>query len=288
MAGSNSIINFEDLSKPATVLVEKIAAAVEGIYKPNQIKRIAKAQADAAKIEAESQIEIHELQQRALSRFVAEESKKQENMEKITEKALPLLEGSSEPQNMEDDWITNFFDKCRIISDTEMQTLWAKILAGEANAPGTYSKRTVNFLDSLDKSDADLFTTLCGFKWKIQDYLLLIYNETDSIYVNQGINYNSLAHLDDIGLVHFEVFGTLDETKLPKLIQSYYFDICLNLELQKSEDNNLSIGKALFTKTGEQLAKICGAKPVDGFYDYVIEKWSKEGLILSSPLIKKL
>ena len=35
---------------------------------------------------------------------------------------------------MEEDWIANFFDKCRIVSDSEMQSLWARVLAGEANA----------------------------------------------------------------------------------------------------------------------------------------------------------
>ena len=46
-----------------------------------------------------------------------------------------------------------------------MQILWARVLAGEANAPGTYSKRTVNLLSDFDKSDAELFTKLCGFGW---------------------------------------------------------------------------------------------------------------------------
>ena len=100
-------------------------------------------------------------------RFVAEEARKQDNIEKITQKAIPQLEKSSNPKNIEDDWIVNFFDKCRIISDDEMQSLWARVLAGEANSPGRYSKRTVNFLNSLDKVDANLFTALCGFGWQI-------------------------------------------------------------------------------------------------------------------------
>ena len=117
MVGGNSLIKFEDLSKPATVLIEKISAAIEGYYKPYQIRRLAKAEAEADKITAEAEIEITDLQKRAFSRFIAEESKKQDNMENITKKAIPLLNKSSEPQKMEDDWITNFFDKCRIISD---------------------------------------------------------------------------------------------------------------------------------------------------------------------------
>ncbi len=54
-----------------------------------------------------------------------------------------------------------------MISDEQMQALWAKILAGEANGPGRFSKKTVNIVASLDKSDAEAFTTLCGFAIKI-------------------------------------------------------------------------------------------------------------------------
>ena len=54
MSDSNSIINLGGLSKPATVLIEKISDAVGGVFKPYQIKRIAKA--EASLIEAETQI----------------------------------------------------------------------------------------------------------------------------------------------------------------------------------------------------------------------------------------
>ncbi len=40
----NSIINLGELSKPATVLIEKISDAVGGIFKPYQIIRAAKAE----------------------------------------------------------------------------------------------------------------------------------------------------------------------------------------------------------------------------------------------------
>ena len=49
----------------------------------------------------------------------------------------------------------------------EMQSLWARVLATEANAPGALSKRAVNVLSDFDKSDAELFTRLCGFSWVI-------------------------------------------------------------------------------------------------------------------------
>lgn len=279
-----SIVKFEDLGKPATVLIEKISAAIEGSFKPYQIKRLAKAKAEADKIEAKAEIEIKELQQRALSRFVAEEAKKQDNMENITEKALPLLNKDSEPQKMEDDWITNFFDKCRIISDAEMQILWAKILGGEANSPGTFSKRTINMLNSLDKTDTQLFTKLCGFVWIFGELTPLIYDEDASIYNEHDMNFDTINHLASINLITIEPTVGYSILELPKNVDIYYFDKRVILELKGEKNNKLKIGKVLLTKTGQELAQICEAKPVDGFYDYVINRWVKSGIIISSPL----
>jgi len=283
MADGNSIINLGDISRPATVLIEKICDAIGGIFRPYQIKRLARAEAEADIIRAQAQIEITELQRRALMRFIAEEAKKQDNIEKIILKAVPQLTEDSDPKNMEDDWIMNFFDKCRIISDEEMQLLWAKVLAGEANSPGKYSKRTVNLLGTLDKTDAQLFTSLCGFGWFLGDVVPLVYEETSPIYNDQGIDFNSLTHLDDIGLISFNPIAGFRRINLPKRIMIHYYGTPLIVEFKIDKDNELDIGKVLLTKAGQQIAPICGSKPVPGFFDYMLDRWTKNGLILSSP-----
>ena len=239
-------------------MIERISEAVGGYFKPYQIKRVAKAEAEANIIKAQSEIEITDLHRRALHRFVTEEAKKQENIESITQKAIPQLTDSSAPENMENDWITNFFDKCRIVSDEDMQSLWAKVLAGEADAPGSYSKRTVTLLSSLDKADAHLFTKLCGFSWLIGNLVPLIYDEHEAIYNNSEINFNTLTHLDDIGLISFDSITGFQRMKLPKSIIVYYFGTPVRVEFGNQEDNNLPTGKILLTSTGQQLAAICG------------------------------
>ena len=40
-------------------------------------------------------------------------------------------------------------------------------------------------------------------------------------------------------------------------------------------NNDLNIGLTLFTKVGQELALICGSKPVDGFYEYVKGRWKE-------------
>ncbi|MCH7591263.1 MAG: DUF2806 domain-containing protein [Planctomycetes bacterium] len=284
MPEGSSLINFGDLGKPATTFIEKISEAIGGWCKPGQIERVAKAEAKAAIIKAQGQIEVTDLERRAMARLVGEEARKQENMEAIAEQAIPQLDDAATPQDMEDDWVANFFDKCRITSDKEMQALWARVLAGEANAKGTFAKRTVNLLAELDKSDARLFTSLCGFAWVIRDVVPLIYDDEHSIYNEAGIDFESLEHLHSIGLASFAPLSGYKKTGFSssRSFRAYYFGQSLIVGFRQPKENEIDIGKVLLTQTGKQLARICQSKPVESFLEYIVDKWSKKGLILSS------
>ncbi len=214
-----------------------------------------------------------------MRRFLEEEAKKQKNIEDITQKALPNLKDDAKSENVENDWITNFFDKCRLISDSEMQALWSRVLSGEANSPGSYSKRTVNFLSSLDKGDAGLFTQLCKFGWMIGNMVPLIYDVENDIYNKHGINFNSLNHLESIGLIQFNEITNYQRIKLPKKINLSYYGQTVLLDLKKDTDNVLQIGKAMLTKIGQELAPICRSSPEPDFFEYICDKWKKEGYI---------
>lgn len=275
MSEGTSIYPVGDLSKPADTLIKKISNAVGGIFKPYQIKRVAKAEAEAALIKAQTEIQVTDLHRRAMHRFVEEEANRQKNIEDITTKALPRLNDKADPSKVEDDWIVNFFDKCRIISDNEMQELWSRVLAGESNSPGTYSKRTVNFLSDLDKGEAEQFMRLCGFVWAIgTNKAPLVYDHKHLIYYEQGINFDVLSHLESIGLIQFDIgVGEFLFSNVPKKIRALYYGASVTLEMPKDIGNEIRIGNVLFTKIGQELASICGGKPVDGFMKYVVDKW---------------
>lgn len=280
MSNGNSLINFGDLSKPATVLIKKIAEATGGIFKPWQIRRVAQAEADAKKILASAQIDISDIEDRALQRLVSEEAKNQINIEKITALSLPQLNENVNPDSIDNDWITNFFDKCRIISDDEMQKIWSKVLAGEANMPGTFSKRTVNFMSSLDKNEARIFLKLCSFNYIIGGYQPLVYDTTAKIYTDNGLKFIDLTHLDAIGLVSFDGLGgyELRGPSLPKILPVSYGPMKYKLILPTKEGYVFKLGKTLLTQTGLELAKICEPEIVPGFNEYIIETWKKDGI----------
>ena len=273
--GTNSLINLGNLSKPADTLIKKVSDAVGGLFAPYQVKRMAKAEAEAAMIKAQSKTEITDLHRRALHRWIEEEAQRQKNMEDITAKALPQLDEKATPDSVENDWLVNFFDKSRIVSDNEMQELWSRVLAGEANTPGTYSKRTVNFLSDLDKTDAESFAKLCGFGWMIGGVVPLVFDFRAEIYNKYGINFNSLSHLESIGLIQFNGVGGVVRRNLPKKFAVLYYGNPLTLEMPNDAGNQLEIGKVLLTKIGQELVPICGSRPVEGFRDYVMDQWKQ-------------
>lgn len=280
MSDGNALINLGDLTKPATVLIEKISDAIGGIAKPGQIVRVAKAEAKADVVRSEARIKISETEERALQRMVHEEGKRQENIENITAKAIPHLAADAKPEEVEDDWLTHFFDRSRLVSDEEMQSLWSNILAEQANRPGTFSKKTVDLVATLDKSDTELFTNLCSFVWMIGTPTLLVSNPQDEIVNRVGIDFSSLKHLDDMGLIGFESLTGFSRKGLPKIITVFYYGRPVNIEFE-NEENPLEIGKVLLTRSGRELVKICSSKPNQDHYEHILSEWGKKGYALS-------
>ena len=181
----NPLVNLEGLTKPVSdlgiALIEKIASAGYKLYEPHHIKRVAKAESKAAEIEAKSQINITDLERRAIRRWIGEEAQYQKNMEDTTEKSINQLNPDADPHAIDNDWIVKFFDKCRLVSDDKMQDLWANILSGEANCAGSYSPKTLTTLADMDKKVAMLFNTFCS--------LCLLYLEDPNAFLESPSNF---------------------------------------------------------------------------------------------------
>ena len=156
-----------------------------------------------------------------------------------------------------------------------MQSLWANVLAGEANSPGSFSKRTVNFLGDIDKKDAELFQILCRFSWKTEKFNPLIFDMESPIYKEKGLDFEDIIHLESIGLVNFNFTSGFEESKCPEFFSTSYCDQQLTLTMKVEPDNFLNVGMVLFTQVGRELASICEVMEVEGFFDYVKEKWSE-------------
>ncbi|MCK4608461.1 MAG: DUF2806 domain-containing protein [Gammaproteobacteria bacterium] len=274
--------NVGDLAKPVNTLIEKISQVVAAPFVPLQMQRVATAKANVDLIEAKRRIEIEQLQQRAANRFIAEETRKQVNIESIIKKAIPGISESAEPENINDDWLFNFISKSKTISDEQMQTIWAQILSGETNNPGSFSRRTVDFLESLDKYDATLFVDLCSFCcWDGRRTTPFIYDLKDNIFNAKKINFETLTHLSDIKLINFNALQGYQIEGFKKEATLLYYETTLFLSFDKNENNRINAGRVLLTQIGQQLAPICGSQPINGFIEYISEKWHKQKIIVS-------
>lgn len=270
-------VNLGELAKPATTLIEKISEAIGGIARPWQIVRVARAESVAKRIEAEAQIEVSEIQQRALRRFLSEEEQKQKNIESITEKAIPLLADKSNPDGMDRDWIADFFDKCRIVSDDEMQLLWSKVLAGEANEPNSYSKRTVALLGSLSKEEAELFTLFGSFLWSGAKgaHFVIEGDAVEARFLKESRHHyiSAQSHLQDIGLLasntlHFPA-ASLAQREFRYFHERFQFKLPTGYR-KPAIDPTLPI--TYLSGAGEELLSIAGSKPLEGYAPAVMQE----------------
>ena len=141
-------------------------------------KRIsAKREADALLIQAEAQSKAREIllsQDTEISgeldisdavhqRILFQEHKRQINIELVVKEAATQLGDKKVPNDEPDhDWTAHFFNYVQDVSSEEMQSLWAKVRAGEVERSGSTWIRTWGILRNLDQCTARLFRKLCS------------------------------------------------------------------------------------------------------------------------------
>ena len=211
---------------------------------------------------------------------------------KIIDKALGFLEEGADIRDINVDWRANYFDKCRLVHNDKMQTLWAKILAGEANNRDTYSKHSVNVVANIDKTDADLFTDFCGYVCEAKiatdnvekiefvplifdDYLFPIRPGYTSNNPTYHVHIPDLHHLDSIGLIRFseeadegDYLNTL-RIRSDEPIEVSYYGESVRVSEMSGYEIGIPFGRVILTQIGKELYPICGSSPVDGFFSRI-------------------
>ena len=230
-----------------------------------------------------------------------------DNLCRIVRLAIPQLGKEARPDLIADDWGANFRDKARTCSDPEMAELWAQLLAGQANSPGSYSRKTVNTLADMEPGDAHLFKSLSncrlipvdpipgegpdgqnmfwGFKRASTSPKLAVLDDRHSMYNDQGINFDSLARLEWLGLVRYVDVG-YGETRDTDKFSAYEHSTG---QLYLANSGFISFGRAEFTPAGAQLSELCvPLESPTGFIDYLIEVWRSQGVRVTDDIVEVL
>ena len=212
------------------------------------------------------------------------------NMCKIIEKMCKIIEKThakkKQPNTsslgVEGGFLLNFLDKCKTVTDDDMQELWASILARESDSPGNFSQLIINSLENFRKQDAESFISLCGYVCEINNEKIpLIENVNHEVYIKNGINSHVLEHLCALNVIESDTFflGSRGTTKpsSPGLntgesISIFYFGEKLDY-VNSGVRDSLNLGKITFTSIGKELLSISNNQQVDGFIDYLKHNW---------------
>lgn len=272
-------------SKPAALLIEKISGAIGWYVEPQKILRNARAEAAASIIKAEAEQEIKSVEQRAASRMIYEETKFQQNIENVILKTLSSVKDDARPNEIDDDWMTNFFDKCRKVSDKEMQNLWAQVLAGEANNPGAFSPKTIHEMSVLTKRDAFLFQKYSKFIWYYGDSKpMIIYpvGMAKSDYLGELRAFDMFT-LCDMGLLTYQESVPFSFTT-SGLVLSYgdkRFAVYQKAVNGKSPGVvRFPFGLVQMTQTGNELSRLLSPEVDFNYMQEVINTWQQNGFLL--------
>lgn len=291
----NLDLDVAGVGKMGVRLIEKASDAAGVLYEPTRITRRAKAEAKAEIMRAKADVEIADIQRRAAQRFVNEQMLMQANMEEIIGKAIPHINEDASPEDMSNDWLLNFFDKSRMVSEDEMQELWARVLAGEADNPGLYSRKTINLLADIEAEDARLFKQLSDFRlMPTIDYVsdfneqagerklissseptLVIFDWNHRIYERNGVNHQSLMRLEWLELVRRLDGGYISHDALGRTLVYEHSGGYIYL----ANGTPFSVGNIEFTVAGEQLSELCTPlESPNGYVDYITEIWRSRGV----------
>ena len=234
-------------------------------------------------------------------RIQFQEEKRQRNIRVIVEQAALQLGdkdvADSEPDH---DWTARFFSEVQDVSSKEMQSLWAKVLAGEVERPGSTSIQTLNLLRNLDQATAGLFRTLCsacvsvrpdGNEFFDARVPSLGSNAASNALQKYGLSFGNLNVLNEHGLIISDYNSWYDIqasigfalgggrpglVHLPFCFQGKYWILISTIQRDRGKEFRLS-GVAL-TRSGQELSRIVDLAPMNEYAQALMKFFEAKNL----------
>ena len=194
------------------------------------------------------------------------------NQEHILSSALRFLNNTADPDGVDNDSLSYFFDNAKNISNEEMAIIWGQILAREINMPNQVPKSLIYILSTIDHEDAVSFKKLANISVQIGSlFIPIVFIEKSDIYAKNGLSMDDIIRLENTNLIQLsEMFYTL---KINPEEDITYFDVDINI--QKKE--RICVGQVVLSKAGQALMSVISDKvKIDGFAEFVERTIVKE------------
>ena len=179
-----------------------------------------------------------------------QERKRLSNVKAVISHSAALLTNREVDDHTPDaDWTARFFDCVQDISSEDLQKLWARLLSGEVERPGSTSLRTMDVLRSMTEAEAHRFQSLCSFVLKESSFFVVIYG-IDTIDQFPELSYGNLLQVQDCGLLNLGVMS-FNFTESNCLMSHKYI-----LRVVGICDRKVAISVANLTRAGGELFRI--------------------------------
>jgi hypothetical protein len=135
---------------------------------------------------------------RAMTRWLGESVRMQNNREEVARKTLDNLADDPAPPDaspVDDDWLDSFSSHAEKANSERMRNLWGKILAGEIRKQGTFGLSTMRLMAEMDQQTA---LAIEKHFQRVFAGSLIIYQNS----FNSGEDLRELTLLENIGLLN--------------------------------------------------------------------------------------
>jgi hypothetical protein len=113
------------------------------------------------------------------------------------EEVLKTAQQEHTPESIDEDWLEMWREGAAKVSTASLQSLWGRLLAGEAQDPGQFSLRTIAFLRNLSGPEAKLIERIAPFV--IDDF---IFSGAAPVLREADIHFHDLLQLEELGFLH--------------------------------------------------------------------------------------
>ena len=287
---------------------EAAALQIAAQGQADSLRIIAAAQAEARDALVSTASEVRgdiDIAETVSQRIQFQEEKRHRNIGSVVGRAAEKLGDKDVPdQEPDHDWTARFFNYIQDVSSEEMQSLWAKVLAGEIERPGSVSIRGLSILRNLDQSTAKLFQKLssCCVMFTIDGHILdarvpsLGRNAGENSLQQFGLSFGELNILNEHGLIISDYnswydmkmcigiptpgFGQQNAIlRIPFKFQDRHW--VLAPSDQRALGSEYRVSGVGLTQAGKELSKIVECEPVSEYHQALASFFASQNLAMT-------
>lgn len=294
---------------PAEKLIDNICKAIGMVYKPRYERKMADAKVYEINAISEAIQKCLDLPvtykngelcidstdetgliQRAIYMKTLQITQKHQNIERIIDKTYEMLKNSSTVDNtpIDEDWLNRFFNITENIKSEDMQLIWAKILAGETEAPGSFSVRTLEMVKNLSKEEAAVFQKILPLTIVIGKDRAIVSDE--KILEKYGMSYGDILLLDECGMINASSAQILKSIRKGETVNYLTHTHIMNIICSGDKQVDVSLGIYKLTKPAVELLGILAHEPNEEYFcdiaESIFRSHDSQGISVSVHIIE--